>query len=112
MTAAWIAVAFATLLWFISVGMRKRASSQRKIIELLTVHKELTGRQLVELSDGELEPGVVYVDLDALEDAGVVRRRICETVNGLPIHYFSLTGNKRGRRKVERDEFEGSLVLT
>ena len=48
------------------------SATERRIIELLAEHDELFGLRMVELSDGRLKRGTVYVTLGRMEAKGFV----------------------------------------
>lgn len=53
----------------------KFSATERLIIELLAAHDELFGLQMVELSDGRLKRGTVYVMLGRMHDKGYLESR-------------------------------------
>lgn len=91
----WFGVCMVALVLAVVLGVfwfeRYRERARRTIYKLLAEHGELTGRQLVELSEGTLDRSMVYIDLTALEDEGLVQRRAVSLSPGmLPIYQFSL----------------------
>ncbi len=52
---------------------RLPSGTESLVLELLAEHGDLYGLQLVELSDGQLKRGTVYVTLARLQDKGLVR---------------------------------------
>lgn len=53
----------------------KFSATERLIIELLAAHDELFGLQMVELSEGRLKRGTVYVTLGRMQDKGYLESR-------------------------------------
>ncbi|HEX6163628.1 MAG TPA: PadR family transcriptional regulator [Vicinamibacterales bacterium] len=51
------------------------SNTERLIIELLMDHQELFGLRLVELSDGRLKRGTVYVTLGRMQEKGYLESR-------------------------------------
>ena len=63
------------------------------MLELLR-RRELYGLQLVELSEGELKRGTVYVTLGRMEEKGLIASRLEDTTppgGGLPRRLYLLT---------------------
>lgn len=63
----------------IIIGMNEQlpkfSGTERQIIELLAAHDELFGLQMVELSDGRLKRGTVYVTLGRMQEKGFIESR-------------------------------------
>jgi len=53
----------------------KFSATERQIIELLAAHDELFGLQMVELSEGRLKRGTVYVTLGRMQEKGLLESR-------------------------------------
>ena len=53
----------------------KFSATERQIIELLAAHDELFGLQMVELSEGRLKRGTVYVTLGRMQEKGFLESR-------------------------------------
>ena len=51
------------------------SGTERLIIELLTAHQELFGLRMVELSNGRLKRGTVYVTLGRMQEKGYLESR-------------------------------------
>ena len=51
------------------------SATERLIIELLAAHDELFGLRMVELSDGRLKRGTVYVTLGRMQEKGYLESR-------------------------------------
>ncbi|MBY0496714.1 MAG: PadR family transcriptional regulator [Cyanobacteria bacterium] len=51
------------------------SATERLIIELLAEHEELFGLRMVQLSDGRLKRGTVYVTLGRMQEKGYVESR-------------------------------------
>jgi DNA-binding PadR family transcriptional regulator len=69
--------------------------TERLIIELLTAHEELFGLRMVELSDGRLKRGTVYVTLGRMQEKGYLESRqepLPEGAIGLPRRLYRPTG--------------------
>jgi DNA-binding PadR family transcriptional regulator len=69
--------------------------TERLIIELLTTHEELFGLRMVELSDGRLKRGTVYVTLGRMQEKGYLESRqepLPEGAIGLPRRLYRPTG--------------------
>jgi PadR family transcriptional regulator, regulatory protein PadR len=64
-------------------------------LDLLRDHSELYGLQLVQLSEGALNRGGVYVLLDRLEEKGLIKSRKVappQDRGGLPRRLYRITG--------------------
>jgi DNA-binding PadR family transcriptional regulator len=73
----------------------KISATERLILELLEVHNELFGLQMVELSDGGLKRGTVYVTLGRMVEKGYLDSRqeaLPEGAIGLPRRLYRPTG--------------------
>jgi DNA-binding PadR family transcriptional regulator len=73
----------------------KFSVTERKIIELLVAHEELFGLQMVELSEGRLKRGTVYVTLGRMQDKGYLESRqeaMPPGAIGLPRRLYRPTG--------------------
>jgi len=73
----------------------KFSATERMIIELLAAHDELFGLQMVELSDGRLKRGTVYVTLGRMQDKGYLESRqeaMPPGAIGLPRRLYRPTG--------------------
>ena len=73
----------------------KFSATERLIIELLAAHEELFGLQMVELSDGRLKRGTVYVTLGRMQEKGYLESRqepLPEGAIGLPRRLYRPTG--------------------
>ena len=69
--------------------------TERLIIELLTTHEELFGLRMVELSEGRLKRGTVYVTLGRMQEKGYLESRqepLPEGAIGLPRRLYRPTG--------------------
>ena len=69
--------------------------TERLIIELLTTHEELFGLRMVELSEGRLKRGTVYVTLGRMEAKGFLtseQETLPEGAIGLPRRRYRPTG--------------------
>ena len=69
--------------------------TERLIIELLTAHEELFGLRMVELSEGRLKRGTVYVTLGRMQEKGYLESRqepLPEGAIGLPRRLYRPTG--------------------
>ena len=69
--------------------------TERLIIELLTAHEELFGLRMVELSEGRLKRGTVYVTLGRMQEKGYLESRqepLPEGAIGLPRRLSRPTG--------------------
>lgn len=53
----------------------KLSTTEHVIVELLLEHQELFGLQLVELSQGRLKRGTVYVTLGRMQEKGYLESR-------------------------------------
>jgi PadR family transcriptional regulator, regulatory protein PadR len=70
------------------------SATERQIIELLVAHDELFGLQMVELSEGRLKRGTVYVTLGRMEEKGYIRSRLEDAppeAGGLPRRIYQTT---------------------
>lgn len=68
---------------------------ERLILEALISHGELYGLQLVNMSNGQLKRGTVYVTLGRMADKGYVDSREVERPSGeggLPLRVYFATG--------------------
>ena len=73
----------------------KLAATERRIIELLAEHEELFGLQMVELSNGALKRGTVYVTLGRMQEKGFLESRqepLPPGAIGLPRRLYRPTG--------------------
>ena len=73
----------------------KFSATERLIIELLASHDELFGLQMVELSEGRLKRGTVYVTLGRMQDKGYLESRqeaMPAGAIGLPRRLYRPTG--------------------
>jgi DNA-binding PadR family transcriptional regulator len=73
----------------------KLSTTERTILELLGAHEELFGLQMVELSDGRLKRGTVYVTLGRMHEKGYLESRqepLPEGAIGLPRRLYRPTG--------------------
>jgi DNA-binding PadR family transcriptional regulator len=73
----------------------KFSATERQIIELLAAHDELFGLQMVELSEGRLKRGTVYVTLGRMQDKGYLESRqeaLPAGAIGLPRRLYKPTG--------------------
>ena len=71
------------------------SATERLIVELLAAHEELFGLQMVELSDGRLKRGTVYVTLGRMQEKGYLESRqepLPEGAIGLPRRLYRPTG--------------------
>ena len=71
------------------------SATERLIIELLAAHEELFGLRMVELSDGRLKRGTVYVTLGRMQEKGYLESRqepLPEGAIGLPRRLYRPTG--------------------
>lgn len=71
------------------------SDTERLIIELLTSHEELFGLQMVELSEGRLKRGTVYVTLGRMHEKGYLESRqepLPPGAIGLPRRLYRPTG--------------------
>lgn len=76
-------------------GLPRFSATERLIIELLTVHEELFGLQMVEISDGRLKRGTVYVTLGRMQEKGYLESRqepLPPGAIGLPRRLYRPTG--------------------
>ena len=73
----------------------KFSAAERLIVEMLVAREELFGLQMVELSDGRLKRGTVYVTLGRMVDKGYLESRqepLPEGAIGLPRRLYRPTG--------------------
>ena len=73
----------------------KLSGTERLIIEMLVARDEMFGLQLVELSDGRLKRGTVYVTLGRMVEKGYLQSRqepLPEGAIGLPRRLYRPTG--------------------
>lgn len=71
------------------------SATERLIIELLAQHEELFGLRMVELSDGVLKRGTVYVTLGRMQEKGYLESRqepLPDGAIGLPRRLYRPTG--------------------
>ena len=71
------------------------SGTERLIIELLTAHEELFGLRMVELTEGRLKRGTVYVTLGRMQEKGYLESRqepLPEGAIGLPRRLYRPTG--------------------
>ena len=71
------------------------SATERLILELLTVHEELFGLRMVELSEGRLKRGTVYVTLGRMHEKGYLESRqepLPDGAIGLPRRLYRPTG--------------------
>jgi len=71
------------------------SATERLIVELLTEHEELFGLRMVELSDGRLKRGTIYVTLGRMHEKGYLESRqepLPEGAIGLPRRLYRPTG--------------------
>ena len=71
------------------------SGAERLIIELLVEHDELFGLQMVELSNGRLKRGTVYVTLGRMHEKGYLESRqepLPPGAIGLPRRLYRPTG--------------------
>src|SRR6188474_1781202 len=71
------------------------SATERLIIELLANHEELFGLRMVELSQGRLKRGTVYVTLGRMQEKGYLESRqepLPEGAIGLPRRLYRPTG--------------------
>jgi DNA-binding PadR family transcriptional regulator len=76
-------------------GLPKFSPAERLIVELLVGHDELFGLQMVELSDGRLKRGTVYVTLGRMAEKGYLESRqepLPPGAIGLPRRLYRPTG--------------------
>lgn len=76
-------------------GLPRFSATERLIIELLTVHEELFGLQMVEISGGRLKRGTVYVTLGRMQEKGYLESRqepLPPGAIGLPRRLYRPTG--------------------
>lgn len=71
------------------------SATERLILELLAAHEELFGLRMVELSEGRLKRGTVYVTLGRMHEKGYLESRqepLPEGAIGLPRRLYRPTG--------------------
>ena|SRR5436190_1417835 len=71
------------------------STTERLIIELLSEHDELFGLRMVELSEGRLKRGTVYVTLGRMQEKGYLESRqepLPAGAIGLPRRLYRPTG--------------------
>lgn len=71
------------------------SATERRIIELLAEHDELFGLRMVELSNGRLKRGTVYVTLGRMQEKGYLESRqepLPPGAIGLPRRLYRPTG--------------------
>lgn len=71
------------------------STTERLIIELLAAHEELFGLRMVQLSQGRLKRGTVYVTLGRMQEKGYLESRqepLPEGAIGLPRRLYRPTG--------------------
>lgn len=71
------------------------SATERLIVELLTTHQELFGLRMVELSEGRLKRGTVYVTLGRMHEKGYLESRqepLPDGAIGLPRRLYRPTG--------------------
>ena len=71
------------------------SGTERLIIELLAANDELFGLRMVELSEGRLKRGTVYVTLGRMQEKGYLESRqepLPEGAIGLPRRRYRPTG--------------------
>src|ERR687894_612535 len=71
------------------------SATERLIIKLLTEHHELFGLRMVELSQGRLKRGTVYVTLGRMQEKGYLESRqepLPPGAIGLPRRLYRPTG--------------------
>jgi DNA-binding PadR family transcriptional regulator len=71
------------------------SATERLIVELLAEHEELFGLRMVELSEGRLKRGTVYVTLGRMHEKGYLESRqepLPEGAIGLPRRLYRPTG--------------------
>ena len=76
-------------------ALPKFSATERLIIEMLTAHDELFGLQMVELSEGRLKRGTVYVTLGRMHEKGYLESRqeaLPDGAIGLPRRLYRPTG--------------------
>lgn len=79
----------------VNEALPKFSATERAIIELLAAHDELFGLQMVELSNGRLKRGTVYVTLGRMQDKGFLESRqeaMPTGAIGLPRRLYRPTG--------------------
>lgn len=73
----------------------KLSTAEHLIVELLVEHEELFGLRMVELSDGRLKRGTVYVTLGRMQEKGYLESRqepLPPGAIGLPRRLYKPTG--------------------
>jgi DNA-binding PadR family transcriptional regulator len=76
-------------------SLPKFSAAERLIVELLAEHEELFGLRMVELSQGRLKRGTVYVTLGRMQEKGYLESRqepLPESAIGLPRRLYRPTG--------------------
>jgi DNA-binding PadR family transcriptional regulator len=71
------------------------SAAEHLIVELLVEHEELFGLQMVELSEGRLKRGTVYVTLGRMQEKGYLESRqepLPPGAIGLPRRLYKPTG--------------------
>ena len=71
------------------------SATERLIVELLAEHEEFFGLRMVELTDGRLKRGTVYVTLGRMHEKGYLESRqepLPEGAIGLPRRLYRPTG--------------------
>ena len=79
----------------VSEVLPKFSVTERLIVELLAEHEELFGLQMVELSEGRLKRGTVYVTLGRMHEKGYLDSRqepLPAGAIGLPRRLYRPTG--------------------
>lgn len=79
----------------VSEVLPKFSATERLIVELLAEHEELFGLQMVELSEGRLKRGTVYVTLGRMHEKGYLDSRqepLPAGAIGLPRRLYRPTG--------------------
>jgi len=77
------------------IELPRFSATERLIVELLAEHEELFGLRMVELSDGRLKRGTVYVTLGRMHEKGYLESRqepLPEGAIGLPRRLYRPTG--------------------
>lgn len=97
-------------------GLPKFSGTERVIIELLAAHDELFGLRMVELSNGRLKRGTVYVTLGRMQEKGYLDSRqepLPAGAIGLPRRLYRPTGlalRALTAMKAAEQIFRGSLI--
>jgi PadR family transcriptional regulator, regulatory protein PadR len=71
------------------------SATERLIVELLAAHEEMFGLQMVEVSEGRLKRGTVYVTLGRMQEKGYLESRqepLPAGAIGLPRRLYRPTG--------------------